>query len=74
MPNYRKLKTMVKRRKDQKLRLRNCDARHWKIEKGAVIKNRNGLSGVEGRKRNLLPVERKRPMFEGKPVQFQARE
>ena len=51
---------MVKRRKDQKLRLRNCDARHWKIEKGAVIKNRNGLSGVEGRKRNLLPVERKK--------------
>ena len=28
MPNYHKLKTMVKRRKDQKLRLRNFDARN----------------------------------------------
>ena len=32
MPNYQKLKTMVKRRKDQKLRLRNFDARHGRIE------------------------------------------
>ena len=40
MPNYQKLKTMVKRRKDQKLRLRNFDARHGRIETGAVIKNR----------------------------------
>ena len=47
MPNHQKLKTMVKRRKDQKLRLRNFDARHWKIETGAVVKNRKGLSGVE---------------------------
>ena len=38
MPNYQKLKTMVKRRKDQNLRLRNFDAKHWKIESGAVIK------------------------------------
>ena len=28
MPNYQKLKTMVKRRKEKKLRLRNFDARH----------------------------------------------
>ena len=33
-PNYRKLKTMVKRSTDQKLRLRNFDARHGKIETG----------------------------------------
>ena len=50
MPNYQKLKTMVKRRKDQKLRLRNFDARHGKIETGAVVRNRKGLSGVEGEK------------------------
>ena len=37
MPNYQKLKSMVKRRKDQKLRLRNFDARHGKIETGAVV-------------------------------------
>ena len=49
-PNYKKLKTMVKRRKDQKLWLRNFDARHGRIEKGAVIKNRRGLSGAEGGK------------------------
>ena len=50
MPNYLKLKTMVKRSIDQKLRLRNFDAKHWKIETGAVVKNRKGLSGVEGGK------------------------
>ena len=32
---------------DQKLRLRNFDARHEKIETGAVVKNRKGFSGVE---------------------------
>ena len=50
MPKYQKLKTMVKRSKDQKLRLRNFDARHWRIETGALIKNRKKNSGVEGGK------------------------
>ena len=45
MPNCQRLKTMVKRSRDQKLRLRNFDART-----GTVVKNRKGLSGVEGRK------------------------
>ena len=36
MPNNQKLKTMVKRSIDQKLRLRNFGARHGKIESGAV--------------------------------------
>ena len=49
-PNYQKLKTTVKRSIDLKLRLRNFDARHGKIESGAVIKNRKGLSGVDGGK------------------------
>ena len=39
VPNHQKLKTMVKRRKDQKLRLRNFDARHGRIETGEVVKN-----------------------------------
>ena len=51
MRNYQKLKTMVKRSIDQKLRLRNFDARHRKIETGAVVKSRKGLiSGVEEEK------------------------
>ena len=40
MPNYQKLKTMLKRSADQKLRLRNFDASHGRIERGAVVKNR----------------------------------
>ena len=47
MPNYQKLKTMMKRRIDRKLRLRNFDAGHEKIETGAVVKSRRGLRGVE---------------------------
>ena len=51
MPNYQKLKTMVKRSTAQKLRSRNFDARHGRIETGAVIKSRKGLFiGVEGGK------------------------
>ena len=38
---------MVKRIKDQKLRLRNVDARHEKTETGAVVKSRSGLSGID---------------------------
>ena len=49
-PDFQKLKTMVKRRKEQKLRLRNFDARHGRIESGAVVKNRKGMNGVEGGK------------------------
>ena len=36
VPNYLKLKTLVKRSIDQKLRLRNFDARHGIFESGAV--------------------------------------
>ena len=50
MLNYQKLKTMVKRSIDQKVRSRNFDARHGKIESGAVVKNRKGFIGVEGGK------------------------
>ena len=48
MHNFQKMKTMVKRSIDQKLRLRNFDARHGRIETGAVVRSRKGLSGVEG--------------------------
>ena len=47
MPNCQKLKTMVQRNIDQKLRLRNFDARNERIETGAVVTSRRGLSGIE---------------------------
>ena len=37
VPNYQKLQTTVKRSIDQKLRVRNFDARHGRIETGAVV-------------------------------------
>ena len=49
-PNCQKLKTMEKRSIDQKLHLRNFDARHGRIESGAVMKNRKGICGVDGGK------------------------
>ena len=39
---------MFQRSKDQKLRFRNFDARHEKIEPGAGVKSHKGLSDVEG--------------------------
>ena len=53
---------------DQKHRLRNFGARHGRIETWAVVKNQKGMSGVEGGKGNLIPVERKRPVFERRPM------
>ena len=47
MPNHQRLKTIVKRSLDQKLWLRNFDARHEKIETGAVVKGHREISGVE---------------------------
>ena len=46
MPNYQKLKTMVKRSIDQKLQLGNFDASNERIETGAVETSRRGLSGI----------------------------
>ena len=50
VPSCQKLKTMVKRSIDQKLRLPNFGVRNERIETGAVAKTRKGLSGVEGGK------------------------
>ena len=47
MPNYLKLKMMVQRNIDQKLRLRTFDAGNERIETGAVVTSRRGLSGIE---------------------------
>ena len=50
MPNYQKLKAMVKRSTDQKLRSRNFDSRNEKIETGAVVTSRKGFCGIARRK------------------------
>ena len=47
MPNFQKWKTMVKRSIDQKLRKRNFDTRHGRMETGEVVKNSKLMSGVE---------------------------
>ena len=68
--DYQKLKTMVKRCTDQKLRLRNFDARHGRIESGAVVKSRKGIIGVAGGKGICYQWKEKRPVFVRKPLQF----
>ena len=59
---------MVQRSIDQKLRSRIFDTRNEKIEEGAVVTSRRGLSGTG--KRNLLSVESKRSVIEKRPMQF----
>ena len=60
VPNNQKLKNMVKRSIDEKLRLRNFGARYGRIEPGTVVSSRRGLSGIERGEGNLPSVERKR--------------
>ena len=71
MPNYEKMKTMVRRSIDQKLRLRNFDARHGKIETGAVVKSRKGSSGVEGGKGICYQLKQKGQSSKGDQCSFQ---
>ena len=73
IPNYQKLKTMVKRSKDQKLRLKNFDARHGRIETGAVVKNRKGLYSALKEEKISVTSGKKRPVLARRPMQFQAR-
>ena len=73
MPNYQKLKTMVKRSTDQKLRLRNFDARNERIETGAVVPNRRGQRGVERGKGVCYQWKAKWALSEMRPLQFLAR-
>ena len=73
VPNPQKLETTVKRRTDQKLRLRNFDARHRRIETGAVVRSRKGLIGAEGGKGSCFQWKEKRPVFARRPMQFPSR-
>ena len=68
MPEYQKLKTMVKRSIDQKLRLRNFDARNERIETGAVVTNRRSQHGVERGPGECYQWKEKRTVFERRQV------
>ena len=70
MPTYQKLKTMVKMSTDQKLRLRNFDARHGRIDTGAVVEKRKGMSGVEGGKGTCYQWKEKGQCSKGDPCSF----
>ena len=50
---------MVKRSTDQKLRLRNFDARHERIETEAAIKNRKGIKWYLKRKEKEFAISGK---------------
>ena len=65
MPNYQKLKTMVKRSVNQKIRLRNFYARHGRIELGAVIRSRQGSIGVDGGKVSVTSGKKKGQCSQG---------
>ena len=56
---------------DQKLRLRNFDARHGRIETGAVVKNRKGMSGVAGEKGTCYLWKEKGQCSKGYQCSFQ---
>ena len=62
---------MVKRSIDQKLRLRIFDARHRRIESGAVVKNQMGVSGVEGGKGICYQWNEKGQCSKGDQCSFQ---
>ena len=73
IPNYQKLKTMVKRSIDQKLRLRSFGARHGRIETGPVVTSRKGVIGVEGGKGICYHWKGNMPVFARRPLQFPPR-
>ena len=70
MPKCQNSKTMAKESIDQKLRLRNFDARHGRNETGAVIKNRKGLCGVEGGKGTCYQWKEKGQCSKGDQCSF----
>ena len=54
-PSYQKLKTMVKKRIDQKIRTRNFQARNERIETGVLVKTQQGKNvSAEGNQENAI--------------------
>ena len=54
-PNYQKLKTMVRRCVDQKIRARNVEARNERIETGVPLKARSKGKNVSAGPHQLWP-------------------
>ena len=67
-----KLSEIVNDGGKQKLRLRNFDARQGKIETGAVVKSRKGLSGVDRGRGICYQWKEKDQCPKGDKVQFPA--
>ena len=74
MPNCQKLKTMVKRSIDQKLQLGKFDASNERIETGAVVTSRRGLSGIERGQGVCFLWKAKGQCSRGRQMQFRARQ
>ena len=72
MPNYQKLKTMVKRNMDHKLRFRIFDANNGRIESGAVVKSRKESLALKVEKVFVTSGNQKRPVSEKRQMQFLA--
>ena len=68
MPDYQTLKTTVKRSIDQKIRLRNFDARNERLETCAVVTSRRGQIGVERGQGECCQWKAKRSVFERRQV------
>ena len=73
-PTIKSWKPWWRREKDQKLRLRNFDVRHGRLETGAVVKSRKGLSGVERGKGKCYQWNDKRPVFARRSLQLPSRD
>ena len=67
-PDYQKFETTVKKSIDQKLRLRNFDARHERIATGAVVTNRRCQRGVERGRGECTQWKAERTVFERRQV------
>ena len=70
MLDYQKLKTIVRRSTDQKLRVRNFDAKNGRIETGAVVTSRRILSGVERGRNICFQWKEKASVLEGRQCCF----
>ena len=70
MPNYQKLKTMLKRSADQKLRLQNFDARHGRIERGAVVKKRREWVALKEEKVSVTSGKKEAECSKGDQCSF----
>ena len=66
-----RLKTMVKRSREQNLRSVNFDARNGRMEFGAVVKSQREQRRVT---RRMLAVESHRAVFERRRLQFPTRQ